>query len=131
MSESAVSLVTGTERERAIATLVSAFVADPAERWLYPNPQQYLAQLSPVCRSVRRTRLRRKRTLSNERTFMLFDRTKPPDLTTDLAGMTPITFAPHSDGNLRAALGSPCTEIRQMIDKLGARMRHVASGDAE
>jgi GNAT superfamily N-acetyltransferase len=34
--------VPDTERERAIATLVSAFVADPAERWLYPDAEQYL-----------------------------------------------------------------------------------------
>jgi ribosomal protein S18 acetylase RimI-like enzyme len=42
MSEPTVSLVLDTERERAIATLVSAFIADPAERWLYPDAQQYL-----------------------------------------------------------------------------------------
>jgi ribosomal protein S18 acetylase RimI-like enzyme len=30
------------ERARAYATLVLAFGADPAERWLYPDPQQYL-----------------------------------------------------------------------------------------
>ena len=37
-----VSVVTATERERAIATLVSAFGADPAERWLYSDAYQYL-----------------------------------------------------------------------------------------
>jgi GNAT superfamily N-acetyltransferase len=42
MSEPVVSLLSATERERAIATLVSAFVADPAERWLYPDAHQYL-----------------------------------------------------------------------------------------
>ena len=30
------------ERARAFATLVSAFTDDPVERWLYPEPQQYL-----------------------------------------------------------------------------------------
>lgn len=30
------------EQARAFATLVSAFTADPVERWLYPEPQQYL-----------------------------------------------------------------------------------------
>ena len=30
------------ERARAFATLVSAFIDDPVERWLYPEPQQYL-----------------------------------------------------------------------------------------
>jgi GNAT superfamily N-acetyltransferase len=42
MSEPMVSLVPYAERERAIATLVSAFVADPAERWLYPDAHGYL-----------------------------------------------------------------------------------------
>jgi GNAT superfamily N-acetyltransferase len=43
MSEPPVSLVADFERDQAIATLVSAFVADPAERWLYPEPEQYFA----------------------------------------------------------------------------------------
>jgi ribosomal protein S18 acetylase RimI-like enzyme len=30
------------EQARAFATLVSAFTDDPVERWLYPEPQQYL-----------------------------------------------------------------------------------------
>jgi ribosomal protein S18 acetylase RimI-like enzyme len=30
------------ERARAYATLVLAFITDPAERWLYPDAQQYL-----------------------------------------------------------------------------------------
>ncbi len=28
--------------ERAVATIVAAFVADPVERWLWPEPWQYL-----------------------------------------------------------------------------------------
>src|ERR1700761_386669 len=43
MSGPMVSRVSATEEDRAIATLVSAFVADPAERWLYPDAHQYLA----------------------------------------------------------------------------------------
>lgn len=31
------------EQSRVIATLVSAFIADPVERWLFPEPAQYLA----------------------------------------------------------------------------------------
>ena len=30
------------ERDRVFATLVLAFAADPVERWLYPDAQQYL-----------------------------------------------------------------------------------------
>jgi GNAT superfamily N-acetyltransferase len=31
-----------SDQARVIATLVSAFVEDPVERWLFPEPQQYL-----------------------------------------------------------------------------------------
>ena len=31
-----------TERERAIATVVAGFIADPVTRWVYPDAQQYL-----------------------------------------------------------------------------------------
>lgn len=59
--------------------------------------------------------------LSRDRTFMLYDRTKPPDLPSDLAGITPATFAPQRSGNLEAALGAPCTKIRNSVERLGIR----------
>jgi hypothetical protein len=59
--------------------------------------------------------------LGRERTFMLYDRTHPPALPTDLAGVTPATFEPHSSGNLQAALGAACTSIQGSIEKLGVR----------
>jgi ribosomal protein S18 acetylase RimI-like enzyme len=31
-----------SDQARVIATLVSAFIEDPVERWLFPEPQQYL-----------------------------------------------------------------------------------------
>lgn len=31
-----------SEQTRALATLISAFISDPVERWLYPDSQQYL-----------------------------------------------------------------------------------------
>ena len=34
--------VNESEQDRAFATLVVAFVADPVERWLYPDAHQYL-----------------------------------------------------------------------------------------
>jgi GNAT superfamily N-acetyltransferase len=34
--------VSRDDQPRAIATLVSAFIADPVERWLYPEPSAYL-----------------------------------------------------------------------------------------
>jgi ribosomal protein S18 acetylase RimI-like enzyme len=36
--------VAGDDQARVIATLVSAFIADPVERWLYPEPVAYLTQ---------------------------------------------------------------------------------------
>jgi len=43
MSALSFSAVGESERERVFATLVLAFAADPVERWLYPEPQQYLS----------------------------------------------------------------------------------------
>lgn len=43
MSELSFSAVDQSEQARAYATLVLAFAADPVERWLYPEPQQYLS----------------------------------------------------------------------------------------
>ena len=39
----AAAVVAEAERERTFDTLKLAFAADPVERWLYPEPQQYLA----------------------------------------------------------------------------------------
>jgi GNAT superfamily N-acetyltransferase len=42
MSGPSFSAVVETEQASVFATLVLAFAADPVERWLYPEPQQYL-----------------------------------------------------------------------------------------
>lgn len=36
--------VAKTDQPKVLATLVSAFIADPVERWLYPQPSAYLTQ---------------------------------------------------------------------------------------
>jgi CAP12/Pycsar effector protein, TIR domain len=59
--------------------------------------------------------------LGRDRTFMLYDRTSPPTLPSDLAGITAATFAPHASGNLEAAVGAPCMKIRSVIERLGIR----------
>jgi hypothetical protein len=59
--------------------------------------------------------------LGRDRTFMLYDRTNPPALPSDLAGITAATFAPQTSGNLEAALGAPCTKIRRTVERLGIR----------
>jgi ribosomal protein S18 acetylase RimI-like enzyme len=45
MSALAFSAADESEQERIYATLVLAFAADPVERWLYPEPQQYLSHI--------------------------------------------------------------------------------------
>jgi len=50
-----------------------------------------------------------------------FDRTRPPALPTDLAGITAATFEPHASGNLEAALGAACTRIEGVVGRLGLR----------
>jgi hypothetical protein len=59
--------------------------------------------------------------LGRQRTFLLWDRSNPPFLPSDLAGVTAATFEPHSSGNLRASLGAACTQIQNSIEKLGVR----------
>lgn len=59
--------------------------------------------------------------LGRDRTFMLYDRTNPPELPSDLAGITAATFAPQTSGNLEAALGAPCAKIRNIVERLGIR----------
>jgi GNAT superfamily N-acetyltransferase len=41
MAEAEFAVVGESERDRAIGTLVSAFVDDPVERWLYPDAAEY------------------------------------------------------------------------------------------
>lgn len=43
MSALSFSAVGESDQERVFATLVLAFAADPVERWLYPEPRQYLS----------------------------------------------------------------------------------------
>ena len=42
MSPLTIDPVAQTDQPRVTATLVSAFIADPVERWLYPQPLAYL-----------------------------------------------------------------------------------------
>src|SRR5690348_2747677 len=42
MGEPSFSPVRPGDKQRALATLVLAFAGDPVERWLYPEPSEYL-----------------------------------------------------------------------------------------
>ena len=63
MSALSFSAVGESDQDRVFATLVLAFAADPVERWLYPEPQQYLSHFPkflaarpgprpPVCKAA-------------------------------------------------------------------------------
>lgn len=69
--------------------------------------------------------------IGQDRTFMLFDRSRPPSLPSDLAGVAATTFELHSSGNLEASLGAPCTRIQRAIEKLGIRENKGLQGLAE
>ena len=51
MTAPAISTVTAVDESRAINTLVLAFSADPAVRWLYPDPQQFAANFPSFVRA--------------------------------------------------------------------------------
>lgn len=60
--------------------------------------------------------------LGPERCFMVYDRTNPPDLPSDLLGVTPATYQSHRSGNMESALGAAATSIRGAIRRIGLRM---------
>lgn len=66
--------------------------------------------------------------LGRRRTFLVYDRSKSLKLPSDLAGVTPATFQLHSSGNLSAALGAPCTLIKNTIRDLGCRTKAELTG---
>lgn len=59
--------------------------------------------------------------LGRDRTFIVYDRTTPPKLPSDLAGVTAATFEPHSSGNLQSALGAAATRIEERVERLGLK----------
>ena len=46
----AISVVTATDKEQAIATITSAFTGDPILRWVMPDPHQYLTYFPELVR---------------------------------------------------------------------------------
>ncbi|WP_437755341.1 TIR domain-containing protein [Sorangium sp. So ce1389] len=66
--------------------------------------------------------------LGRERTFIVYCRDEPIGLPTDLAGVTAATFARRADGNLQAALGSVCTQIRNAVGRQHGRAATQAAG---
>ncbi|WP_437937308.1 TIR domain-containing protein [Sorangium sp. So ce341] len=66
--------------------------------------------------------------LGRERTFIVHCRDEPMGLPSDLAGVTAATFARRADGNLQAALGAVCTQIRNAVGRQRGRAAAQAAG---
>ena len=66
--------------------------------------------------------------IGRRRTFIVYDREKDTKIPSDLAGVTPATFQEHETGNLQAALGAPCTQIKEAIRNLGPRSKAELTG---
>jgi predicted nucleotide-binding protein len=67
--------------------------------------------------------------LGVERTYMVYSRDHSPTLPSDLAGITPATFAERADGHLAAAIGPASTQIRQAMQAVLAAEEDL--GEAE
>lgn len=61
--------------------------------------------------------------LGHERVFFMFNRDARPKIASDLAGVTPLTYANRDDGNFRAAISPGADDIRQAAVRLGRRAR--------
>ena len=57
--------------------------------------------------------------LGRYRTFAVYDRTADIKIPSDLAGVSIATYQPHSSGNIDAALGAPCTQMKRIIKEFG------------
>jgi hypothetical protein len=66
--------------------------------------------------------------LGRDRTFMVYDRSRPIEIPSDLAGITAATFEPHTSGNLQAALGAPCTQILTSVEGMGLKKSYGEYG---
>jgi predicted nucleotide-binding protein len=70
--------------------------------------------------------------LGRERTLMVVDRSVDLKLPSDMAGVNPAKYQPHSSGNFVAALGASCTKLKKVIKQLGPRLRsQIAPAERE
>jgi hypothetical protein len=58
--------------------------------------------------------------LGRDRTFIVADRSKPPKIPSDLAGIMYVDFEPDKE-NIRASVAAACFDIEQEIDRRGCR----------
>lgn len=59
--------------------------------------------------------------LGRERTFIVHSRHRPPNVPTDLLGVTAALYNERQDGNIQAALGPAALAIRKAMEEVGAK----------
>ncbi len=62
--------------------------------------------------------------IGRNRTFALIDKTTNLRIPSDLAGISFTTYLPHATGNLLAAVGASCTQIKQAIRQVGPKQNN-------
>lgn len=67
--------------------------------------------------------------LGRDRTFIVYDRSRPPDLPSDLVGVTVATYQPHASGITQGALGAAATFIEEEMRRVGLRTAVPAVAD--
>jgi ribosomal protein S18 acetylase RimI-like enzyme len=106
VSSSSFSLLGDGQRQTALGTLVSAFTADPVERWLYPEDEHYLAHF-PVFLAAFGGRAFDARTAWGLDDCAAVALWLPPGTTPDeeaIVGVLSETVAPEKHGDLFAVL---------------------------
>lgn len=68
--------------------------------------------------------------LGRGRTFLLFNRDRPPKLPSDLAGVIPLTYSERQPRKWQAEVGPACTQIRAAAAELKQRNRPPAVSPA-
>jgi predicted nucleotide-binding protein with TIR-like domain/PilZ domain-containing protein len=68
--------------------------------------------------------------LGRERTFVVCARDEPLELPSDLAGILVATYHSREDGNLQAALGPACTQIKKEIRRIMGMPRAASATPA-
>jgi CRP/FNR family transcriptional regulator, cyclic AMP receptor protein len=59
--------------------------------------------------------------LESKRVFLVREHGSDVKIPSDLLGVTPITYVLKPNGNVAAAMGPVCTEIRKLVSQLGVR----------
>lgn len=60
--------------------------------------------------------------IGKERCYIVYDRTKKPDLPSDLNGVNPATYELHDDGDLDSSLGAASSTIEERIKAVKAKL---------